>query len=66
MNKVGAAASVVCLLVCQSTRERILVEDDDLKKASVVLVSQENLNNLLMGIGSNRSADSILDEALSM
>lgn len=64
LSKIGTAANVVCLLVCQSTRERILVEEEDLKKASVLLVAQENLNNLLMRIGSNTSADKILDAVL--
>jgi hypothetical protein len=65
LSKIGAAASVVCLLVCQSNRERILVEEEELKKASVLLVAQENLNNLLMRVGSKLSADSILDDVLS-
>lgn len=64
LSKIGVAATVVCLLVCQSTRERILVEEEDLKKASVLLVAQENLNNFLMRIGSKSSADQIVDEAL--
>ncbi len=41
------------------------MEEEELKKAAVLLVTQENLNNLLMKIGSNQSADLIFDDVLS-
>lgn len=65
LTKIGTPASVACLLVCQSTRDRILVDDVDLQKASVILVPQESLSDLLLRIRFDLDPDAVLDEVLA-
>lgn len=64
LNRLGTPASVSCLLVCQCAREQILIEDSELRKASVLLIAQERLGDLLLRIRFNPNADAILDESL--
>lgn len=65
LSRIGAPAQINCLLVCASTREQVLVDDEELKKASVHLITHENLDNLLLRIRFNPSADLILNEMLA-
>lgn len=64
LSRLGTPASVSCLLVCQCTREQVLIEDSELKKASVLLVTQEKLSDLLLRTRFNPNADAIFDESL--
>ena len=64
LSRLGTQGSVFCLLVCQSTREQILIEDSELRKSSVLLIAREQLDDLLLRIRFDPNADAILDESL--
>ncbi len=64
LSRQGTPAPISCLLICQCTRKQILIEDSELQKASVILVTQEILSDLLLRTRFNPNADAILEENL--